>query len=79
MDQWLYLVIIKFLYTVGETTKSHNFTILKNPISETSLADATAQFNFINDINTKVTEIHKALKNVKKVRVTGNFFTKINK
>ncbi len=54
---------------VGETTKSQNFTILKNPISETSLADATAQFNFINDINTKVTEIHKALKNVKKVRV----------
>ena len=58
----------KVSLTVGETTKSHNFTILKNPISETSLSDATAQFNFINDINTKVTEIHKALKNVKKVR-----------
>jgi len=58
----------KVTLTVGETSKSQNFTILKNPISETTLADATAQFNFINDINTKVTEIHKALKNVKKVR-----------
>ena len=58
----------KVTLTVGETSKSQNFTILKNPISETTLADATAQFNFINDINTKVTEIHKGLKNVKKVR-----------
>jgi len=58
----------KVTLTVGKTSKSQNFTILKNPISETTLADATAQFNFINDINTKVTEIHKALKNVKKVR-----------
>ena len=58
----------KVTLTMGETSKSQNFTILKNPISETTLADATAQFNFINDINTKVTEIHKALKNVKKVR-----------
>ena len=30
------------------------------------------QFDFINDINTKVTEIHKALKNVKKVRTQVN-------
>jgi len=59
----------KVTLTMGETSKSQNFTILKNPISETNLADATAQFDFINDINTKVTEIHKALKNVKKVRV----------
>ena len=58
----------KVTLTVGKTSKSQNFTILKNPVSETTLADATAQFNFINDINTKVTEIHKALKNVKKVR-----------
>ena len=58
----------KVTLTIGETSKSQNFTILKNPISETTFADATAQFNFINDINTKVTEIHKALKNVKKVR-----------
>ena len=58
----------KVTLTMGEISTSQNFTILKNPISETSLADAKAQFNFINDINAKVTEIHKALKNVKKVR-----------
>ena len=58
----------KVTLTMGEISKSQNFTILKNPVSETSIADATAQFNFINDINAKVTEIHKALKNVKKVR-----------
>ena len=58
----------KVTLTMGEISTSQNFTILKNPVSETSLADAKAQFNFINDINAKVTEIHKALKNVKKVR-----------
>jgi hypothetical protein len=45
-----------------------NFKILKNPVSEASVSDMKAQFDFINDINTKMTEIHKALKNVKKVR-----------
>ena len=58
----------KVTLKVGDTEKSQNFTILKNPSSETSLADAKAQFDFINEINAKVTEIHKALKNVKKVR-----------
>ncbi|MFY0603010.1 MAG: glycosyl hydrolase [Flavobacteriaceae bacterium] len=53
---------------VGKHSKSQNFTILKNPVSETTLADAKAQFNFINDINKKMTEIHTALENVKKVR-----------
>ena len=58
----------KVSLSIGETSKSQKFTILKNPISENSLEDAKAQFDFINDINTKVTEIHKALKNVKKLR-----------
>jgi photosystem II stability/assembly factor-like uncharacterized protein len=58
----------KVTLKVGNTTKSQDFTILKNPISETTLADAKAQFDFINDINKKMTEIHTALENVKKVR-----------
>ena len=58
----------KVSLSIGETSKSQKFTILKNPISENSLEDAKAQFDFINDINSKVTEIHKALKNVKKLR-----------
>jgi len=58
----------KVTLKVGETSKSQSFTILRNPVSETTLADAKAQFDFINSINDKITEIHKALKSVKKVR-----------
>lgn len=53
---------------LNDKTQSQTFTILKNPISEATESDMKAQFDFINDINTKMTEIHKALKNVKKVR-----------
>jgi hypothetical protein len=58
-------------YTVrlsaNTATLEKPFTILKNPVSETSLDDMKLQFDFITDINTKVSEIHKALINVKKV------------
>lgn len=54
--------------TVNDTKVSENFSILANPLSEATIADMKAQFDFINDINSKMTEIHKALKNVKKVR-----------
>ncbi|MCG1036163.1 WD40/YVTN/BNR-like repeat-containing protein [Polaribacter sargassicola] len=54
--------------TVNDIKKSQNFTIVKNPMSEASENDMKAQFDFINDINKKMTEIHKALKNVKKIR-----------
>lgn len=53
---------------VNGVKKSQEFTILRNPMSEATEADMKAQFDFINDINSKMTEIHKALKNVKKVR-----------
>ena len=53
-----------------------NFSILKNPVSETSEADMKAQFTFINDINKKMTEIHKSLKNVSKVRSQINLLKK---
>ncbi|CAI8160632.1 MAG: Uncharacterised protein [Polaribacter sp. SA4-10] len=54
--------------SVNKTTQSKGFKILRNPISEASDIDMKAQFDFINDINTKITEIHIALENVKKVR-----------
>ena len=54
--------------SVNGTKINQNFDILKNPLSEATENDMKAQFNFINDINKKMTEIHKALKNVKKVR-----------
>ena len=53
---------------LNDAHQSQQFTILKNPVSEATESDMKAQFDFINDINTKMTEIHKALKNVKKVR-----------
>ncbi|WP_296634664.1 glycosyl hydrolase [Polaribacter sp.] len=59
-----YKATLKF----NDKAQSETFTILKNPISEATESDMKAQFDFINDINTKMTEIHKALKNVKKVR-----------
>ena len=59
-------------YTVSisanKSTLEKPFTILKNPVSETSMEDMKLQFDFINDINTKVSEIHKALINVKKIK-----------
>ncbi|WP_405563090.1 WD40/YVTN/BNR-like repeat-containing protein [Polaribacter sp. Asnod6-C07] len=54
--------------TVNDVKKSKNFSIVKNPMSEASESDMKAQFDFINDINKKMTEIHKALKNVAKVK-----------
>jgi hypothetical protein len=53
-----------------------NFNILKNPMSEATESEMKAQFDFINDINKKMTEIHKALKNVRKVRTQINLLKK---
>ncbi|NNC69255.1 MAG: glycosyl hydrolase, partial [Flavobacteriaceae bacterium] len=50
------------------TTKSHEFNILKDPRVEASDEDMIAQFNFITEVRDKLTEIHKALKNVAKVK-----------
>ena len=54
--------------TANKTTLEKPFTILKNPVSETSLEDMRLQFHFINDINEKVTEIHQGLINIKKIK-----------
>jgi len=48
--------------------KTHDFTILKDPRNGATMSDMTAQFNFIIEIRDKLTEIHKALKNVTKVK-----------
>ena len=58
----------KVILSVNGNTAKQNFTILRNPTSEASLSEMKMQFDFINDINLKMTEIHKTLKNVKKVR-----------
>ncbi len=43
------------------------FTILKDPRSEASMEDMQAQFDFTLEVRDKLTEIHKALKNITKV------------
>ena len=53
--------------SVNNKKRTQPFRLLRNQASEASEADMKAQFDFINDINKKVTEIHTALKNVKKV------------
>jgi hypothetical protein len=53
--------------SVNDEKVYQNFNILSNPISEATESDMKMQFDFINEINTKMTEIHKALKNVTKV------------
>jgi hypothetical protein len=60
--------IYKITLSVNNQKIKQNFKILNNPVSEATESDMKAQFDFINDINKKMTEIHKALKNVKKVR-----------
>ena len=49
-------------------SKSKDFTILKDPRNTASIKDMQAQFDFILEIRDKLTEIHKALKNVTKVK-----------
>jgi photosystem II stability/assembly factor-like uncharacterized protein len=54
--------------TVNDTKETQGFNILRNPVSEVTESEMKAQFDFINDINKKMTEIHQALKNVQKIR-----------
>jgi len=49
-------------------SKSRDFTILKDPRCKANMTDMQAQFDFILEIRDKLTEIHKALKNVTKVK-----------
>jgi len=49
-------------------SKTQEFTILKDPRTEATDADMKAQFDFILSVRDKMTEIHKALKNVTKVK-----------
>ena len=66
----------KVILSVNGKTAKQNFTIIRNPTSEASMSEMKMQFDFINDINLKMTEIHKALKKVKKVRSQVNLLKK---
>jgi hypothetical protein len=68
--------IYKVELAVNDMKQSQNFTIINNPSSEVSGNEMKAQFDFINEINKKMTEIHKGLKNVKKVRTQVSLLKK---
>lgn len=52
----------------GNTVSEQTFNLLKDPRSSASDEDLIAQFNFIIEIQEKLTEIHKTLKNISKVK-----------
>jgi len=54
--------------SVNGKTQGKSFKLLKDPRSKASLADLKAKFDFILSVRNKLTETHKALKNIKKVR-----------
>jgi photosystem II stability/assembly factor-like uncharacterized protein len=54
--------------TKNGVSTSQDFNILKDPRSEATMEDMQSQFDFILSVRDKMTEIHKALKNVKKVK-----------
>lgn len=44
---------------------SQNFTILPNPLGETTIADMQAQFDFVNGVNQTIDKAHKTIKNIR--------------
>ncbi|MHB1148721.1 MAG: beta propeller repeat protein, partial [Lutibacter sp.] len=52
----------------GKPISEQNFNLLKDPRSNATTEDLQAQFNFIIEIQGKLNEIHKALKNITKIK-----------
>jgi photosystem II stability/assembly factor-like uncharacterized protein len=52
----------------GKLQNEQTFRLLKDPRSSSSMDDLQAQFDFIIEIQEKLTETHKALKNITKVK-----------
>ncbi|PHN01245.1 VPS10 domain-containing protein [Flavilitoribacter nigricans] len=54
--------------TVGDETLEQEFEILKDPRSESSIADLQEQFDFVQGINTKVSEAHQTIIDIRDAR-----------
>jgi hypothetical protein len=52
----------------GKELSEQTFTLLKDPRSSATDEDLKSQFDFILEIQEKITEIHKTLKNITKVK-----------
>lgn len=60
--------------TVGEEEQTQEFTILKDPRSETTMAGFKEQFDFLISVREKVTEAHNAIKDIRTIRDQLNHF-----
>lgn len=54
--------------TVGESSQSQSFSILKNPASETTTEDIEDQFRFLMAVRDKLTETHQAIIDIRSAR-----------
>lgn len=61
------------LYRNGESL-TQNFTILPNPLTESSVADMQAQFDFVNSNNQTIDKAHKAIEKIRVVNKKLNEF-----
>ncbi len=64
---------------VGETEMTKTFNILRDPRSETPFEALVAQFDFVKDVNEKVTQAHKAIANIRKIKTQMKQITPILK
>jgi len=53
---------------VNEKVETQDFTILPNPNSEITQQDYAAQFRFINEVNSKVTEAHQTIIDLREIK-----------
>lgn len=58
--------------TVNGESKETDFTILKDPRTEGTVADIQAQFDFIKGVNQKISETHIAIKDIRSAREQMN-------
>ncbi len=61
--------------TVGDQEMMQNFKILADPRSESSLEDLQAQFNFITEVNEKVTDAHEAIIEIRDIKKQLKHYT----
>jgi photosystem II stability/assembly factor-like uncharacterized protein len=60
---------------VADEEQSRNFRILKDPRSESTIADLQAQFDFVKEINDKITEAHQAIIDIREIKTQMKEFT----
>ncbi|MEK9755975.1 MAG: glycosyl hydrolase [Bacteroidota bacterium] len=64
----------KVKLTVNDSELIQDFEIIKDPTSEGTIEDITAQFEFVNEINGVVDKAHKAIKDIRKIKTQLNKF-----